>query len=251
MLMPIGDDNSLNKGVPYVTYALIVANVLVWILCQGMGGDSNFTLAFSTVPAEILTGKDIITEAKTITDQYTGDQFLLPGLQRTPVHVYFTLITSMFMHGSWSHLLGNMLYLYIFGDNIESRLGSAKYLLFYLVTGVLASLSHVFSTYFMHQSSIIPSLGASGAISGILGGYLMLFPKVQVKALFIYRIIVIPAALALGLWIAFQIVSGLGIIGGKGGGVAYAAHVGGFIAGMLLIKMFDNAKGKLANEVVS
>ena len=146
------------------------------------------------------------------------------------------------MHGSWAHLLGNMLYLFIFGDNIEHRLGWKRYLIFYLLTGVIASLSHVFSTYFLQQSSVTPSLGASGAISGVLGGYLLLFPKLKVKALFLYQVVIIPASLALGVWIAFQIISGL--LGG-GGGVAYAAHIGGFLAGILLIKFFDKKSAAL------
>ncbi|WP_462253924.1 rhomboid family intramembrane serine protease [Ferruginibacter sp.] len=236
MLLPIGDDNSAITTRPYVTYALIAANVLVWILFQQMSGDSDFTYAYSTVPAEILTGKDIVTQAQIKVDEYTGVQFLIPALLPTNIPVYFTLITAMFMHGSWMHLLGNMLYLFIFGDNLEHRLGKSRFFIFYLLTGVIASLSHVFSTYFLQQSSITPSLGASGAISGVLGGYLLLFPKLKVKALFLYQVVVIPASLALGVWIAFQIVSGL--VGG-GGGVAYAAHIGGFIAGLLLIKFFD------------
>ncbi len=204
-----------------------------------MNGESAFTYAYSTVPAEILTGKDIVTQAQTITDQYTGIQYMVPGLQPTNIPVYFTLVTSMFMHGSWMHLLGNMLYLFIFGDNIENRLGWKRYLIFYLLTGIIASLSHVFSTYFLQQSSVTPSLGASGAISGVLGGYMLLFPKLKVKAFFLYQIIIIPASLALGVWIAFQIISGMGVFGEESGGVAYAAHIGGFIAGLLLIKLFD------------
>lgn len=150
------------------------------------------------------------------------------------------------MHGSWMHLGGNMLYLFIFGDNLEHRLGWKRYLIFYLLTGVVASLSHVFSTYFLQQSTVTPSLGASGAISGVLGGYMMLFPKLKVKALFLYQVIVIPAALALGVWIAFQIISGM--LSGGGGGVAYAAHIGGFIAGVLLIKLFDKGAVKQTSE---
>ncbi len=242
MLIPIGDDNSAITNRPYVTYALIAANVLVWILFQQMSGNSDFTYAYSTVPAEILTGKDIVLPARQITDEYTGNISYMPPLFATHIPVYLTLFTSMFMHGSWAHLLGNMLYLFIFGDNIEHRLGWKRYLIFYLLTGVIASLSHVFSTYFLQQSSVTPSLGASGAISGVLGGYLLLFPKLKVKALFLYQVVIIPASLALGVWIAFQIVSGL--VGG-GGGVAYAAHIGGFLAGILLIKFFDKKSAAL------
>jgi membrane associated rhomboid family serine protease len=237
MLMPIADDNSAITERPYVTYALIAANILVWIVCQGMSGESAFTYAFSTVPAEIITGNDIVTQAQNYTDPNTGIQWFIPGLGVTPIPVYFTLFTSMFMHGSWMHLGGNMLYLWIFGDNLEHKLGKGRFLIFYLLTGVIASLSHVFSTYFQQQSSITPSLGASGAISGVLGGYMLLFPKLKVKALFLYQIIIIPAYIALGVWIGFQIVSGL--LSGSGSGVAYAAHVGGFIAGLVLIKFFD------------
>lgn len=248
MLFPIGDDNSQITIRPYVNYALIAVNVLVWVFFQGMNGESAFTYAYSTVPAEILTGKDIVTEAQTFTDQYTGIQYLIPGLQPTHIPVYFTLLTSMFMHGSWAHIFGNMLYLFIFGDNIENRLGHKKYLLFYLLTGIIASLSHVFSTYFLQQSSITPSLGASGAISGVLGGYILLFPKLKVKAIFLYQIVVIPASLALGVWILFQVISGLGLLGGNEGGVAYAAHIGGFMAGLLLIKLFDRNRPVAINN---
>jgi membrane associated rhomboid family serine protease len=237
MLFPIGDDNSAITTRPYITYVLIAANILVWVLLQGMSGESIFTFSYSTVPAEILTGKDLVVPMSTMVNEYTGQEFIQPPLYETHIPVYLTLITSMFMHGSWMHLLGNMLYLFIFGDNLEHRLGKSRFIIFYLLTGLLASLSHVFSTYFQHQSTTIPSLGASGAISGILGGYMMLFPKLKVKAIFLYQIVVIPAALALGVWIAFQIVSGF--LSGGGGGVAYAAHIGGFIAGVLLIKLFD------------
>jgi membrane associated rhomboid family serine protease len=216
---------------------LIAINIVVWIVCQGMSSESAFTYAFSTVPAEIITGRDIVTQAQNYVDPNTGIQYYIPGLGATPIPVYFTLLTSMFMHGSWMHLAGNMLYLWIFGDNLEHRLGKGRYLAFYLVTGVIASLSHVFSTFFQQQSSVIPSLGASGAISGVLGGYMLLFPKLKVKALFLYQIIIIPAYIALGVWIGFQIVSGL--LSGSGSGVAYTAHIGGFIAGLLLIKLFD------------
>lgn len=238
MLLPISDDNSDRKIVPFVNYTLIAANILVFILLQQFGSNDLFTYTWSTVPAEILTGTDIVTQPQIITDPNTGRSFQLPGLQPTPFSVYLTLFSSMFMHGGLAHLGGNMLYLWIFGDNIENRLGHTRYLLFYLLTGVIASLSHVFSTFFSIQNSLIPSLGASGAISGVLGGYLILFPQRKVRAIFIYFLVTIPALLALGLWIAFQIVSGMGVFSGKSDGVAYAAHIGGFIAGMLLIKFF-------------
>ncbi|MBX3241376.1 MAG: rhomboid family intramembrane serine protease [Chitinophagaceae bacterium] len=249
MLLPVGDDNSDRVITPYINYILIALNIFVFLFFQWGGFNVGFTHAFSTVPAEILTGRDIVTAGEIIRDQATGYTYQIPGLQPTPIPVYFTLITSMFMHGGWAHLAGNMLYLWIFGDNIENRLGHFRYLVFYLLCGVLASLSHVFATVIQAQNSLIPSLGASGAISGVLGAYLLLFPGRKVHAVFLIFIISIPAVLALGLWIVFQVVSGLGMLGDEeSGGVAYAAHIGGFIAGFILIKMFDPVKQTVRNS---
>ncbi len=238
-MFPISDDNSDHHLTPFVNYFLIAINVLVFIFLQGMGGNIDFTYAFSTVPAEILSGNDIVTN-EIVRDPNSGQSFQI-GLRETPVHVWFTLFTSMFMHGGWAHLLGNMLYLWIFGDNIENRLGHKKYLLFYLLTGIIASLCHVFSTSILGGNTLIPSLGASGAISGVLGGYLILFPRRKVNVLLLRFIVAVPAIVALGFWIVFQVISSVGMLGGSGsgGGVAYAAHIGGFIAGMILIKIFD------------
>jgi membrane associated rhomboid family serine protease len=221
-MLPIGDDDSDRRFAPLVNYALIAINVLVFVFLQGMGGNEKFTYAFSTVPAEILTGRDISAGV----------------LEPTPIPVYFTLITSMFMHGGWAHLLGNMLFLWVFGDNIENRIGHMCYLIFYLVCGIIASLSHVFVS---GSDSLTPSLGASGAISGVLGGYLLLFPSRRVRVIMGRGITTVPAFVALGIWIVFQIISQMGVLGGDqgGGGVAYAAHIGGFIAGLVLIKLFD------------
>jgi len=224
-MIPIGDDNSDRRLTPFVNYVLIIINVLVFVFLQGSGADEQFTYAFSTVPAEITTGQDIANGL----------------LQPTPIPVYGTLITSMFMHGGWAHLLGNMLYLWVFGDNLENRMGHSKYLVFYLICGVAASLSHVFATAaFSPQQMDIPSLGASGAISGVMGGYLLLFPKGRVRVLLGRGITEVPAFVALGVWIVFQVISGMGMLGGQeqGGGVAYAAHVGGFVAGLVLVKLF-------------
>jgi membrane associated rhomboid family serine protease len=208
-----------------------------------MGANLGFTYEFSTVPAEILTGTDIITNGQIVTDPSTGKQFQLPGLQPTPIHPWLTMFTSMFMHGGWGHLLGNMLFLWIFGDNIENRLGHTRYLVFYLLCGILASLAHVYTTAFMGHSTEIPSLGASGAISGVMGAYLILFPRRKVNVLLLRFIVAVPALVALGIWILFQIISGMGMLGGQSDGVAYAAHIGGFIAGMALIKFFDRGQG--------
>jgi len=238
-MIPIGDDNSDRRMTPVVNYALIAINILVFIFLQGMGSNVLFTYAYSTVPAEILQGKDIITEAQRMIDQATGQEYLIPGLQATPIPVYLTLITSMFMHGGWAHLLGNMMYLLIFGDNIENRLGHTRYLVFYLLCGVIASLCHVFTTTLLHSNGLVPSLGASGAISGVLGAYILLFPRRRVNVLLGWFVLAVPAFVALGVWILFQVISGLGMLGGNEDGVAYAAHLGGIVAGMVLIKIFD------------
>ena|SRR5438552_7885462 len=237
-MFPIGDDNSDRTITPYVNYLIIALNVIVFVFLQGMSGDNLFTYSYATVPGEILTGRDIVTDAKVMTDPLTGDHFTIPGLGPTPIPVYFTLITSMFMHGGWLHLGGNMLYLWIFGDNIENAIGHRRYLFFYLLCGIIASISHVLVTKLLGQNLLIPSLGASGAISGVLGAYILLFPRRRVTMFFIRFITHVSAFWAIGIWIVFQIVSGLGMLGGQASGVAYAAHVGGFIAGLALIKLF-------------
>ncbi|HEX8098230.1 MAG TPA: rhomboid family intramembrane serine protease [Pyrinomonadaceae bacterium] len=247
-MFPIGDDNSDRSTAPVVNYALIAINILVFVFLQGLGGNDKFTYAFSTVPAEIVSGKDITTPDRVLRHPVTGQQVEVPGLQRTPFSVYVTLITSMFMHGGIAHIFGNMLFLWIFGDNIEDRLGHLRYLVFYLVCGILASLAHVLTTVaFSTDPSglLVPSLGASGAISGVLGGYILLFPSRQVRAIVFNVFTTVPAWVAVGLWFAFQLVSGLGILGGgsQKGGVAYAAHIGGFIAGLLLVKIFAIGRG--------
>ena len=249
MLFPIGDDNTDRHITPYINYLLIAINVLVFIMLQGMGNNLHFTYAYSTVPAEILQGLDIVTNDQLVKDASSGETFRMPGLQVTPIPVYFTLITSMFMHGGWAHLLGNMLYLWIFGDNIENRLGHTRYLLFYILCGAIASLSHVLATNFFGQDTLTPSLGASGAISGVLGSYMLLFPRRKVHALFLgIFMVTVPSIVALGIWIALQLVSGVGSIGATGCGVAYAAHIGGFVAGLLLIKFFDPGPRTVQSE---
>ena len=243
MVFPIGDDNTGRATTPYVNYLLIAANVLVFALFQGLGSNDRFTYAWSTVPYEIVTGRDITTQDRVVRVEPTGQRMQIPGLQPTPGSVYLTLLTSMFMHGGLMHLFGNMLFLWIFGDNLEDRIGHARYLVFYLLCGVLASLAHVFTTLAFSEGGsglLVPSLGASGAISGVLGGYILLFPHRRVRVLISYFLTEVPAYVALGLWFVFQFVSGLGILGGgaQEGGVAYAAHIGGFIAGLALISVF-------------
>ena len=240
-MFPIGDDNRDRTTTPYVNYALIVLNILVFVFLQGMGENIGFTYAFSTVPQEILSGEDLITDDRIVQDPASGQQFRVPGLQPTPISVYITLFTAMFMHGGLGHLFGNLLYLWIFGDNLEDRLGHGRYLLFYLLAGLLASLAHVYASLLLGDNLQVPSLGASGAISGVLGGYLLLFPRRRVTVIILRIITQVPAIVAVGLWFVFQLISGIGVLGSGSqlGGVAYAAHIGGFIAGFLLIKLFD------------
>lgn len=238
MFIPLSDDNSDRQITPYVNYIFIAINILVFIFLQGMGNNILFTYAYSTVPAEIISGHDIITQPQLYIQG--NEQFEIPGLQATGIPVYLTTITSMFMHGGWAHLAGNMLYLWIFGDNIENRLGHVRYIIFYLLCGVIASLSHVFVTALLSKDTMVPSLGASGAISAVLGAYILLFPKRRVNMFVLRGILPVPAYIALGIWIVFQAISGIGMLGGDdSGGVAYAAHIGGFIAGLVLIKVFD------------
>lgn len=235
-MIPIGDDDSDRRTTPFATWLLIAANVFVFVALQGMGANQRFTLAYATVPAEILTGHDIATSIP-LRDPY-GRQVGSIELQPTPIPVYLTLLTAMFMHGGLAHLFGNMLYLWIFGDNLEDALGHARYLLFYLTTGIIAGLTHVVVTAATGGNALIPCLGASGAISGVLGGYIVLFPRRRVRVIFLYSVMEVPALLAIGLWFVFQLLSGAGTLGGDGGGVAYGAHVGGFVAGLFLVKLF-------------
>lgn len=247
-MLPIGDDNSDRTRTPYINYLLIALNIFIFIFVQ-QSPESLFTYSYSTVPAEIVTGRDIVMEAQIEVDPYTGREFLRPPLGETRVHVWLTLLISMFMHGGWAHLGGNMLYLWVFGDNIENRLGHVRYLFFYLLTGVVASLAHVFSTQFLGHDMLIPSLGASGAISGVLGGYILLYPRKSVLVFFGFTVLAVPALLALGFWIVFQVINGMGALGGSdAGGVAYAAHIGGFFAGLLLIKFFVPAAATIVER---
>lgn len=242
MLMPVGDDNSDRRIKPLINYLFIAANIFVFVFFQGMGTDEKFTYAFSTVPAEIISGEDIVTEDQMYEDPSTGDKFKVTGLQPTPISVYITLLTSMFMHGGFAHLFGNLLYLWIFGDNIENRIGHLRYLIFYLLCGVIASLAHVFTSVLFESNLLIPSLGASGAISGVLGGYIILFPKRRVRVIMLYRLTEVPALFAIGIWFVFQLISGIGMLGSDQGGVAYGAHIGGFLAGLFLVKFFTIGK---------
>ncbi len=228
-MFPIGDDNSDRTIQPVVNYAIIGINILVFVLLQRLGSNDAFTYAFSLVPKEIMTGVDI-----------SGVQILRDGAGHTaeiqhyatPLPVYFNFISSMFMHGGIAHIFGNMLFLFIFGDNIENRIGHVRYGIFYLLCGFTAAAGQIL----MGPDSIIPMLGASGAISGVLGGYALLFPKNPVRALVFNFLTTVPAFVAIGIWIVYQLVLGFLTPSGSGG-VAYAAHIGGFLAGLVLIKI--------------
>jgi membrane associated rhomboid family serine protease len=207
MLFPIGDDNSARRTLPVVTYGLIALNVIFFFV--EMNGGESFIRQWSVVPRRLV-------------DNPGGD--------------FVTVFTSMFMHGGWMHLFGNMLYLWIFGDNVEDQMGSAKFLGFYLVCGIVATLAQVA----INPSSSIPNLGASGAIAGILGAYLVMFPQGRVRVLMGRSVVNMPAIAVLGIWILLQFVNGIGSITNTAetGGVAYMAHIGGFVAGLALSFVF-------------
>ena len=237
MVFPIGDDNTGRVRTPHVTYLLIAVNVLVFVFLQGLGTNERFTYAFSTVPEEIRSGVDVARSVEIV----AGDARSAIPLQPTPGSVYVTLLVSMFMHGSLMHLFGNMLFLWIFGDNVEDDLSHGRYLAFYLSTGLIASLAHVVSTFVLGDNPYIPSLGASGAISGVMGGYLVLHPRRRVRVMVLRMITEVPAYVAVGMWFVLQLISAAGVIGQgsqAGGGVAFMAHIGGFIAGVVLVKAF-------------
>lgn len=203
-MFPIGDDNSTRRATPVVTIALIIINVLVFLL-ELQRGDA-FITEWAFIPARF-------------SDSPSGD--------------WVTLFSAMFMHGGWLHLGGNMLYLWIFGDNVEDRFGPVRYLLFYLAAGLAAT----FAQYAVNPGSAIPNVGASGAIAGVLGAYLLMFPKARVDVLLGRQVVAMPAFIVLGFWVVLQFVSGVGSIADTAqteqGGVAYMAHVGGFVAGLV------------------
>ena len=228
MVLPLRDDDSDRHTVPVVTYALIAVNVLVWLIEMSMG--EPFINGYSTVPFEITHGTDLVG-TETIS---AGGQSIPIQLYPGPTPIYLTLFSAMFMHASWAHIIGNMLYLWIFGDNIEDRVGHAKFLIFYLICGLAASAAHIA----FGADSKIPSLGASGAIAGVLGAYLVLFPRRGVRVLMARQIVNMPAFMVLGMWILLQVFSQISVVGGAGGGVAYMAHIGGFVAGVALIFLF-------------
>ena len=216
-MIPIGDDNITGGPPPLLNWALIAVNVAAFFLELSQPSEralQSFITAWGVVPREYSSGHDIAP--------------------LIPLPFWSTLITSMFLHGGWMHLGGNMLYLWIFGDNLNKVMGHVRYFLFYMVCGLAAGLAHIA----FNSGSGVPSVGASGAISGVLGGYMLLFPRNRVRVMMRGGITAVPAYVMLGLWILIQIVSGAMDQGGEGGGVAFMAHIGGFAAGLLLVKLF-------------
>lgn len=205
-MFPIGDDNTHRTRTPIVTWILIGLNVLVFIYELMLGqGLERFIQAWGSIPAETMRGEDL-----------------------------HTLLSSMFLHGGFMHLIGNMLFLKVFGDNVEDQLGHGRFLLFYLVTGFAAHAAHIL----LHPASTIPTVGASGAISGVLGGYIVMFRSNRVRVFFGYGMMDVPAWMMIGFWALQQFVStwaSFSVRTEETSGVAYAAHAGGFIAGVLLI----------------
>jgi membrane associated rhomboid family serine protease len=214
-MFPIGDDNEQGTGPAYVTIAVIAINVLAFFLEISRPTDAAvqaFITAWGVVPQEYSAGVD-----------------LPPTI---PYPLWTTLLTSMFLHGGWGHLGGNMLFLWIFGDNLEHRIGHLRFLTFYLVCGIAAGLAHIV----FNSQSTVPTVGASGAISGVMGGYLLLFPRNRVYVLTYGGVTSVPALFMLGLWMVMQFINGVGEVARtpETGGVAYLAHIGGFLAGMAL-----------------
>ena len=211
-MLPIGDDDSARRTAPLVTYGLIALNVL-FFLVELSGGDA-FIAKWAFVPSRFVAN---------------------------PAGDFLTLFTSMFMHAGWLHLGGNMLYLWIFGDNVEDRFGHTKFAIFYLVCGLVATFTQLAFTL----GSDVPNLGASGAIAGVLGSYILLFPQESVKVLEGQQVIQVPALIVIGFWIVLQFFNGIGSIAtaAQTGGVAFMAHVGGFVAGFVLTFLFRGSGG--------
>lgn len=222
-MFPIGDERVQGGPPAIVTYGLIALNVLAFFVELSQPSDGalqSFIQAWGVVPREYSAARD-----------------LPPTI---PLPFWSTLLTSMFLHGGWMHLGGNMLYLWIFGDNLEKVMGAARYLIFYLACGLAASFAHIV----FGPGSTVPAVGASGAISGVLAGYLVLFPRNQVRVLTRGGIAHVPAIVVLGFWIFIQFINGIGALTAttETGGVAYMAHIGGFVAGLVLVKLMVGSR---------
>ena len=223
MLFPIKDDNPTIRK-PIVTVSLIVINTFIFLysIMLGTKGFNNFTIQFGFIPYEFVKAVELTPEI--------------------PASAYFTAFSSMFMHGGWMHLIGNMLFLWIFGNNVEDYFGAVRFLIFYLVSGLAAiGLYTLFG-----PNSQIPLVGASGAIAGVMGAYLVLHPKAKITCLFFFffiQFLVLPAKVVLGIWFGYQLLMSL-IGSSSGGGVAWMAHVGGFVFGWFLLKLLTIRRNK-------
>lgn len=242
-MIPIGSDESDLRNPPIVTYLLIAANVFTFFFLQKFGLDQGFTYKYAMVPYEFLSGHDLVTVDGYLVDvtneRVLGQLAVDLKLAPSPQPVYITLLTSLFLHGGFIHLMGNMLFLWVFGKHLEDALGGFRFLVFYLIAGLSASLIHIFFNQELLES-LIPTLGASGAISGVMAGYLMLFPHKMIAVLVYFFAVELPAFVVIGLWFLFQIINGLGTFGDPtGGGIAYSAHIGGFLVGLALIVPFS------------
>ncbi|QEH34670.1 Rhomboid protease GluP [Aquisphaera giovannonii] len=250
MVLPLGDLVP-TRIVPVVTYAIITANVLMFLVQENLG--ERFTYAYACTPWEVTNGEDIDQPVEVgppvpmrvrDPDDPTGRRILVVRQRQVIEHApsaippWMTLFTCMFLHGGWMHLLGNMLYLWIVGDNVEEVLGPFLYFVVYIACGLAGSLAQIAAA----PDSIIPTLGASGAIAGIMGAYVVWFPQNQMRVLLFRIITVLPAVIVIGGWIVLQIVLGAGAFGqmGKSGGVAYLAHVGGAVTGIAVALLFYN-----------
>jgi membrane associated rhomboid family serine protease len=229
-MFPYKDDNP-TLATPAVTFVLIAANAASWVLLQGMGSEpglSRSVCELGLIPGEYL-GR--VPEGYTIPMSPTTACTL--GVERT----WYTPLTSMFLHGGWFHLIGNMWFLWVFGNNVEDSMGHARYLAFYLLCGLAAAAAQTF----VNPSSPIPMVGASGAISGVMGAYIILYPMVRVHMLiflgFFITTVAVPAFVMLGYWFLLQLLGGA-FADEAGGGVAFWAHAGGFVAGAVLVRVF-------------
>lgn len=231
-MFPYKDDNPTELP-PIITVGIIGINVLVWLFVQGMGAAEP--LVRSVCELGLIPGELLRTAKPGTGVELAPGLFCLVDVQPQ----YWTVLTSMFTHGGWLHLLGNMLFLWVFGNNIEDAMGHGRFVVFYLLCGVAAAAAQVL----ISRSSIVPMVGASGAISGVLGAYLLLYPRVRVHTLlflgFYVTTVALPAYVMLGYWALLQLVGGLGSLTAlERGGVAFFAHLGGFITGLILIRLF-------------
>jgi membrane associated rhomboid family serine protease len=248
MVLPLGDLQR-TRIIPYVTYGLIAINVAVFLVEQQKGDE--FTLCYAATPYEVWHNDDLSEPIPRVVTVKVRDHLgrgnhleqraIALRHAPCPIPVRWTLLTSMFLHGSWMHLIGNMLYLWIVGDNVEEVLGSVRYLIVYLACGLVGSLAQIATD----PDSVIPTLGASGAIAGMMGAYVIWFPHNQIRVLLFRFITVLPAVIVIGGWIILQIWLGANSLGGDNeqGGVAYLAHVGGAITGIVVAVLFlDDAR---------